>query len=486
MNEYSESCQNEINLVELLFYCLRKWRWIVSSMIVIALAAGGYKYQSTVKSNQMQQQKQALLEENGEAVPVEVVKNPSVRYYEQAIASSEQELAKQEAYLRDSVVMQLDAYHLQVGTLSFYLDVADEQNENGLNNLLAAYQAYVTDGRLAKELFDMDDSIPIADLGYLLSFNKGRKAVGIPLNKESGTLFVETEQNIFQVQVVALNKEACIAYSEKIEAAITDYAVELKGEIAGHDLQLLAVAQSEKVDEEIAEYQDDVLSSYSKLLSDFKALKTDLETVRGKEGETITLGQVFVLENPVSASVKYGGIGLILGAFFASFVLSLGYLLSRKLQSTRRFQEEFGMQLLGEVKAPKYKKQLFGFIDDWLYRLEEGIYANIPREEQINIVVASLKGMIAQKEGLKKIMLTGTIAKEEVKEFYDCLRENIHEVTFSSYKQIVFDSMALEELDNYDALIFLEEKRVSYSKLIKKEQQLVSGRDIEVLGVVIV
>ena len=104
----------------------------------------------------------------------------------------------------------------------------------------------------------------------------------------------------------------------------------------------------------------------------------------------------------------------------------------------------------------------------------------------MRIAAASLKGAAAQKEGLKKIMLTGTIAKEDVAEFCGCLKEHMQDTVFSDYRQIVFDAAALEELDGYDAVVFLEKKGVSYSKLIKKERELASGRDILVLGTVAV
>ena len=83
-------------------------------------------------------------------------------------------------------------------------------------------------------------------------------------------------------------------------------------------------------------------------------------------------------------------------------------------------------------------------------------------------------------------MLAGTIAKEDVAEFCHCLKEHVQETDFSSYKQIVFDAAALEELSDYDAVVFLERKRVSYSKLIKKEREMVSGREIPVLGTIVV
>lgn len=491
MNEYSDSYEKEISLVELLFYCLKNWRWIVVSMAVVAALSGGYKYRSIVKSNQAKGDQQALMEEYGITGSVDSIKNPNVRYYEQAIASSEQELERQEAYLRDSVVMQLDANHLQMGTLSFYLDGVEDESIRG--SLLAAYKAYVTDGRLAEELLKIDSSIPVADLQYLLSFNSGSVEKNTDLlldgseksvNLAIGNTFMEAKQsNVFQIQIVASDEKTCTAYLEAVEKAVTAYNSQIKQEVAEHELDVLASVQAEKADANIRQHQLAVLFSYKTVLGNLKTLKTDLKSVRNEEGEVIVLGKI----DPAPSAVKFLVIGLVLGAFLAGFVLILIYLISGKLQSTEMFQEEYGMYLIGDVKAPRQKKKFFGFIDMWLYHLEQGAYANIPREEQMRIAVASFKGAverIRQKEDLKKIMLAGTIAEKDVAEFCDCLKENVPELECSSYKQIVFDAEALEELEFYDAVVFLEKKGLSYSKLIKKEKELAYSKNAEVLGVI--
>lgn len=492
MNEYSENYEKEISLVELLFYCLKNWRWIVLSMVVVAVLAGGYKYQSVVRSNQSRVDQQELMEKYGITEPVDFIKNPSVSYYEQAIASSEQELAKQEAYLRDSVIMQLDANHLQTGTLSFYLDGVEDESIR--DSLIAAYRAYVTDGRLADELLKIDDSIPVTDLQYLLSFKNGTidkdtervssvGAGGASLRVEDTFASVK-QNNVFQIQIAALDEKVCGVYLEAVEKAVMEYGADLKQETAEHELKVLASVQTEKADEEIRQYQLSTLFFYETVLNNLKTLKTDMKTLKTEEGDVIS----FAMADPTSSAVKFLIVGLVLGAFLAGFVLILIYLMSGKLRSTEMFQEEYGMYLIGDVKAPVQKKRLFGFIDTWFYRLAQGAYANIPREEQMRIAVASFKGAVErtiQKEGLKKIMLAGTIAKKDVAEFCACLKEHVEEIEYSSYKQIVFDAEALEEVEAYDAIVFLEKKGISYSKLIKKEKELAYSKNAQVLGAVI-
>ena len=49
------------------------------------------------------------------------------------------------------MIMNLDAYHLNTGILSFYIP-ADNANDAMLGNLMAAYKTFATDGRLAEAL----------------------------------------------------------------------------------------------------------------------------------------------------------------------------------------------------------------------------------------------------------------------------------------------------------------------------------------------
>ena len=213
-------------------------------------------------------------------------------------------------------------------------------------------------------------------------------------------------------------------------------------------------------------------------------MQSDLKTLKEQEGETIVIGNEVAYASPATAAVKYAIVGLVLGAFLAAFVLVVIFLMSGRLESTDGFREEYGMPLLGQVTKQDGKKRIFGFIDKWLVRLQEGAYADITYEEQVKIAAANLKA--AAKEGdLKKIMLAGTIAKEEAEAFRAEFAQELDGITLSGYERIVFQASALEELDSYDGVLFLEKQGTSYSKMIKKERALAANRDVKVLGAVV-
>ena len=141
--------------------------------------------------------------------------------------------------------------------------------------------------------------------------------------------------------------------------------------------------------------------------------------------------------------------------------------------------------LLGQITKNPGKKRIFGFIDRWIQRMEEGAYADVTYEEQLRLAAANVKAAASKEQGLKKIMLTGTIAKDEAEVFCKGFASELEGITLSPYERIVYQASALEDVDSYDGVLFLEKKGASYTKLIRKERDLAADRDIKILGAVV-
>lgn len=508
MNEYQNTYEKEINLMELFVFCLKKWRWVLISMLLIGLLAGGYKYRSISKSNQAivsgeaneGETEEETKEEKDEIEEIEVPgPEDYTDRYETAIERNLASLEEQEKYMKDSVIMQLDGNHLPTGILTFYVAVGEEAaGANVLDTLVSAYAAYVRDGRLAKELEDVDPDVSLSDLQYLLSFSNNQSGV-------SGVTMAQLEtgwptQNVLEIRIFAKNETLCAAYLEAIEEAVLAYSQELQATLPAHELRVLAATQSERVSSSIIDNQRQIVANITATFKNVQALQAELKAYKEakiaeekakEEGteppvpETETKAEEEAVKpvwvNPVSGAVKFAVIGLVLGVFLAGFAAILVYITSGKLQSVECFEEEFGMKLLGRVSNAGNGKK--NFIDRLVYRLEEGPYADIPYEEQVKIVAANVK---AASKGLQKIMLAGTMSEKALEDICAKLKAEIAGVEFSPYKQLVFCAAALEEVGEYDGVLFLERKEVSATKLIHQEKELVESRDVKVIGAVAV
>lgn len=69
-------------------------------------------------------------------------------------------------------------------------------------------------------------------------------------------------------------------------------------------------------------------------------------------------------------------------------------------------------------------------------------------------------------------MLSGTLDETETTMVCQCLISEITEVSLSPYKQILFQPSALNELENYDGILFLEKRGSSDSSFIRQEKGL--------------
>ena len=215
--------------------------------------------------------------------------------------------------------------------------------------------------------------------------------------------------------------------------------------------------------------------------------KMKQEMAESVEGEAEVESEPIVIKDPVSLAIKFAVVGLIGGACLICLIFSMGYVMNGKLQSEKDFHKKFGMPLLGVIRRSETKKKIFGFIDRWICRLEEGPYAKIPRNEQIKITAVNVQNAIHRnsKEKIKRVMLAGSVSGDDVIEICERLAEEIEDVTFSPYRQIIFHAAALKKLEYYEGIVFIEKKGKSYERLIMQEMELVLSREIQVLGIIV-
>ena len=119
--------------------------------------------------------------------------------------------------------------------------------------------------------------------------------------------------------------------------------------------------------------------------------------------------------------------------------------------------------------------------------MEEGPYAKIPRKEQIKIAAVNVQAALHKdkEEKIKRVMLAGTVVGDDVMEICETIAEDIGNVTFSPYRQIVFHAAALKKLEYYEGILFIEKRGESCERLIRQEKELAENRGIKVLGMVL-
>ena len=498
MDDRRDARQGEINLIDIIFYCLEKWRFVVACMLTVAVVTGGYKYQEVEKSNQLIRnnilpEKSVDLDEKEEIVGEEdeESKERAIKSYEQAIRESEYDLKLKENYMRDSVVMHMDPYHVSIGTLSYYVEEGEHKT-----GILAAYRAFVSGGGMADKLYMSDDDILIEDIQYLLSFADS-SSKEYEIDNENRLIFeTEASTSVFQIQIRMPDSEKGKIYLKYAEDAVAEYAIKMQSEIGEHKIKLLSSVLGEISDIELQKYQSDIRTVYAASVRNLQILRTEVKSIENS-GTTENAGNIHEEEssqpvqetvNAKSQAIKFAVLGMIAGAALACFILIISYLLGGRLQDTEIFQAEFGMPMLGMVRTSGTEKRLFGFIDTWIFKLRGGLCARVSFEEQIKMAAANLQAEVLQDsmEGnLKKVMIAGTVSDKDAAVLCERLISEVDGVSLSVYTQMIFQSSSLKELENYDGIFFIEKKRVSNCRFIEQEKKMASNRNVKVLGTIV-
>ena len=500
MSEFHKPEETEIDLAELLFYCLKKWRIIIVCMILFGLLLGGYQFADTVSENAVSASAVTADEETqtdaGEEDAQEAdgtadmtaalseytddalseTKDGVIPYYVAGIAEKEAYLEELQTYMDTSVLMSLDPYCVDMAKVSCFIDTEDE---NLTDTLTAAYESYVRDGALAAALSDAD--LTEADLSSLLQFDGDMTAV--ETNEEDALVISGAQSGVFTVTAAAADADMASVYADVLEEKLESLAAELSESVGAHTLTILSVQLTQGASDEILAAQSDVRTQYSTTLTELQTLRTNYSTAID-DIDTATASAAYVRQNPLKAALKYGIIGLAAGLFIAVVILVLVYLLGGKLRSVSGFRELYGLSLLGRLTKLCGKKRLFGFIDRLIERIEEGAYFTMTCDEQVKIAAANIR-TAAKNEGVTHLMIAGSLKAEEAQLLYTRLAAELADLEISAYSRIVFSASALEELDGYDGIVFLERQNVSFTRLIDEERALAADRGIRILGAVV-
>ena len=146
-----------------------------------------------------------------------------------------------------------------------------------------------------------------------------------------------------------------------------------------------------------------------------------------------------------------------------------------KEDTVRQALNVYRMELLGAKVNPvtsgtmTLKDAVNEAMRDWTTRVDDTLYVlgSVMGPHPFPMIVRDFQSVIS-KEAFRA---------ELVRELGD--------LTLSSYERIVFQAAALEELNEYEGILFVEKQGVSYSKMIKKERALAADRDVRILGTVI-
>lgn len=477
VNGWNRSQEREISIRDLFWKILYGWRFLIASALVFAVLFGGYSYMKSreyVKNTG--EQKNVSIEEMEKSLSTEEQKE-----VEQA-KNIQQQIEEKEKYQKESILMNLDAYHQNRRILQYYVDtnytwsLNRENEEDYVKELLNGYTAYVSTQGVLNDMKDMADWEE-ADvyIGELISVN----------NTED----LKNDSNTFNVCVTGRDQKMVQELSDAVEKAMTGYQALLAEKIGVHELVLVDSYESAFVNEELAGQQEELNASISDFKTQLTALTDNFSEVQKQilSGSKEEGGQQENAVLKASVSKKYILLGAFAGIFLSALWIALRYILSKKIKNAEEIQQLYGLRILGSMNSvgEEKKKRFLSSVDDWLAKKQGK--ENWTSEEKRELILTNLL-VTCKKENLQNIFFTSSLhlEEEEKKELYFFV-EKLEEAGMNAVfgENIIRNARAFEQMAEMGNVILVEKAEGTSYETLEKQLILCSEQGVKPLGIIV-
>lgn len=441
--------QKEIDLMEFLFFVLRKWRVLLVAALVFAVLIGGYKGFTAFR-------------EAFAGVSVSETQQAEIEKCEAELSKIQNDLDSEYAYRENSVWFNLDSNNVAGYKKVFYVstnkNMSDEEKNLYLNSVMNSYKSLLTGEKVVSEISKNEKIAPqyVREI-FSVSVGDGEG--------ETGTIFTVSVYH----------------RSAKDAERVMDIVIGQMGDVSKEVCDTVGKHSIEELESDTYKYVSSTLQN-TKLSHDTRlnSLKTNLET---KQKEFDQLSANYSAPKTGSAivkiTVKYG----VFGCFFGIILLVLNYmivfLVSDKLNRADVVKRYFDLVLLGNLNNEETKKN--NRFDNFLNQLEKRGSA-VDDEMEMAIIAENIRNY---SDGQNVLLVTGMEEAETLKSFSEKLQQLLPEKQLLCGSYVKTDVETVKMLPKCDAVILVEKCQCSTMKGIEAELDSVRSLKKKVIGCIV-
>ncbi len=464
MNEYMEP-EREIDLKDLVYRCLKKWRKIVIGAIVIALIAALFQVYSGMR---IMMDKNKL--EEAEA-RYEIVLNDHEATGERLrtnIVNLRAQSERQQEYNKKSELMKIDPMNKWVGNFQFYINSKYQidpslsyQNIDLTNRLVSAYANYLQSGEFYNELLGQINSID--EIRFLTEIYN-----------------VSAEPGIATITLNCVGKSEADIRSllDFVKLKITERSEAIRTVIGDHSVEILTESVYSTIDLGLDEMQKANILAISEYANSIGEKNEELS----KWEEEPEPKKEFGTKYTVKEAIKY----LILGGIIGLFVMFCWFAVKYAMSGTIKTEDDwklFGLPVLGFV-ARDPKKKSFRWLDDVIDRIF-GRTRNMTMDQQCSLAAHNLSAML-QEQGIGEIRFVGHLDRGFAESLVQKMDAATEETALSFAGDALVEPDTAKKLAQDDKVLLLAENQTTRMKDIAQTLTLLKAWGKNILGAVVV
>lgn len=465
--------EKEVDLKDLMFAILRKWRGIIVTAIVLAVILGGYKMTASVQQNH---DRTYLAEQNEKYENDLEIYNTQKSALEQEVENLSASIEEVDTYLEKSILMQISPYNKVVASAEVYID-AEKENAAGL---VGVYSSIVKQEAILEEIAN-ELGVEPRYIQELISVDSSAQGF-VVVEKDDANTAVGTGKSTYYTENVNMLKIK-VAYTDTDTAELILEAIlgelekckdDLSTQIGSHTLEIMNQGTASLVDMDLASKQKTFTDSKTSLNATLKAKQDEL--LKLQEPKIPNVSSAGALKQ----GIKYGILGGTLGCFMAVFFICMIFLMSGKVASEKELKNRFGVKILGVLPIEE-KKWVFSGVDRWLDKME-GKNLQLSRETAYQVISANIQNY-AEETG--KLLITGTVSDEQLSELTSQLKETLPGYEVQVAGNMLVQASTLKKLPQCDGVILVEMRKKSTYAVIEQELETVKNVGKDVVGVVV-
>lgn len=462
-----------ISVKDLVAECIRKAWIIIILMLLFAVLLGAYKYKKDVNESNSTVKEEVNNVDDAISKLSESDYNKVMSYIKLVDF-----VKQQESYVSNSLLMKMDPYHANIANLQYYVSATDENKQK---DAVVAYLSYISNGGLAEDMYENDDSVSFEDLKSAITCD----AIG-PV---SSNVMMEGYTNVINIMVYGESEKQCKSFVENIKNNLVQYNTKINA-VTENTITLIDESYSVQTSTVLLSYQTDRMNNLAtwntRVLEEEKELdQANLALAKQimELDENVAENKDEEVENnkKVSISKKF----VILGAF-AGFALSiLGiiivYIIDGRLKTEKELQMMYGIRTFGSIIVSGKPNVFENIADKVCYR------ANSNKPDETGEYCVSQIITLCKNTDTKNLVLVGEEkVYNDINNLQILQKLNAGGVKAEYIGDVVNDAVAIRELKKEKKVVLLESARKSFYVNIEQQINEIQNQGVEILGYITV
>ena len=480
----------EIDLIDLMFHLLKKWRGLIVAIVLGAvLGMGIYAVKAHQQKKELaanaaaaeEMQEEDAFDESQYDIDDDVAANMELAYQYRQL------YRKQLEYNQKSIIMKLDPNAVYTGDLKYYLTAG---YDTGLVGVL--YQSILSDKNLLTELqaaSGLDCDVPyikeLIDSGVSTE-NDSNININNLVSDLTDSMASVTKNAIISYKVVSTSEESCEKMIQVIREKVQELDAQCQENYAGYSAVEVADSVRKVTDNSYLNQQKSNIDQLNNYLSNVQKLENALtdeekefyfhkyltkEFVSQDEDEELTTAVVDEAE-PVS-KVKWLALGIFLGICVWGMYECCRYLMDGSVKTTGEVQRLTHLPVIGCYQDITVKKNK---IDQSIMQLQSKVIGKRDSLDYIGSLISTMEQ--------ENCLLSSESAFTETSQVVEKLREYCSEMQIAEYSSKNVDS--LNTAHNIGREILVVSTGKTKRSDLKRELEVCGMQNIKVSGLIVV